>query len=289
MAHTLFLSYRRSDAAQAAQGLWAQLRARFGHSRVFMDVGTIEPGERWPDRLRGAVDASSVLLALIGPLWLKAADRHGRRRLDDPQDWVRTELLRALELGKTVIPVLVAGATVPEPEALPSELRSLDTSQAICLGDDSWDRDVNELIRVLVERHGFVDNTTRVETPTPEVTIPALSAAELEAALVTLRGWEPVESSVPGDYPKTRQELRKVYRFGSFKKAMAFMQAAVPPVQTLQHHPRWENQWRTVTVHLTTWDIGNRISAIDVEVAKALDGVYEQLRRKSSVAPRPAP
>ena len=40
-----------------------------------------------------------VLLAIIGGQWLTARDDSGRRRVDDPRDWVRVEIQIALELG----------------------------------------------------------------------------------------------------------------------------------------------------------------------------------------------
>jgi pterin-4a-carbinolamine dehydratase len=58
------------------------------------------------------------------------------------------------------------------------------------------------------------------------------------------------------------------------------MRAAVEPVQKLQHHPRWENQWRTVTVYLSTWDIGNKITALDIQLARAFDALYDQMHGK---------
>ncbi len=58
-----FISYRRTDASLASQALHVQLRERFGPSRVFMDVGSIAVGDRWPDRLRRAVDSATVVLA----------------------------------------------------------------------------------------------------------------------------------------------------------------------------------------------------------------------------------
>jgi pterin-4a-carbinolamine dehydratase len=48
--------------------------------------------------------------------------------------------------------------------------------------------------------------------------------------------------------------------------------------QKAQHHPRWENQWRTVTVYLSTWDIGYRVSALDIALARTLDALYEEMR-----------
>jgi pterin-4a-carbinolamine dehydratase len=54
------------------------------------------------------------------------------------------------------------------------------------------------------------------------------------------------------------------------------MNSATPKIIELQYHPRWENQWKTVTVYLTTFDIGNQISELDLKMAKEFDGLYEQ-------------
>ena len=282
-----FISYRRTDASQAAQGLHVQLRDRFGPSRIFMDVGAISVGDVWPDRLRRALEEATVLLVVIGPGWLAAADRFGRRRLDQPADWVRREILCAIESRKRIFPLLVGNAGEPETEGLPHELQPLlDDHHALHLRHERWDDDVDEVVKTLVTNCGFVVNDRSVVLPQPEVTLSPLSESALGAALLTLRGWEPVESLIPGDYPNARQELRKAYRFRSFKRAMKFMQSAVEPVQKLQHHPRWENQWRTVTVHLTTWDVGNKVTQLDVDLARSLDAVYEEMRVRPAAAER---
>ena len=62
---------------------------------------------------------------------------------------------------------------------------------------------------------------------------------------------------------------------------MDFMVAAVPAIEELQHHPRWENQWRTVTVYLSTWDIDSRISHLDLKLAKKLEQIYREFGRKA--------
>ena len=128
--------------------------------------------------------------------------------------------------------------------------------------------------------YGFVATDKPVTLPQPEVKIEPLSDLIPGEELLTLSGWERVESMIPGDYPNARQEIRKAYRFSSFRKAIEFMHSAVEPVQRIKHHPRWENQWRTVTVYLSTWDIGKRVSALDVELARSLDALYKDMRGK---------
>ena len=104
----VFLNYRRSDAALAAQALYLQLRERFGSRSLFMDVNSIAWGARWPERIASQLRRASIVLPIVGENWLKAADDHGRRRLDDPKDWVRLELAEALRRRAQVLPILLA-------------------------------------------------------------------------------------------------------------------------------------------------------------------------------------
>ncbi len=63
--------------------------------------------------ISSAVGSCDVLLALIGDQWLTLTDSHGRRRLDDPDDFVRLEIEAALERNVRIIPILVDGASPP--------------------------------------------------------------------------------------------------------------------------------------------------------------------------------
>src|ERR1700747_1122745 len=106
----IFVSYRRQDSSHLAGRLYDHLADRFGEGQVFMDVDTIEPGLDFAEEVTRAVAACQVLVAVIGPAWLTAADGRGRRRLDDPDDFVRLEIETALVRGVRVIPVLAQGA-----------------------------------------------------------------------------------------------------------------------------------------------------------------------------------
>jgi pterin-4a-carbinolamine dehydratase len=164
------------------------------------------------------------------------------------------------------------------------ELRQLVQYQALSLREDHWDTDLNDLVRLLVEKHACREVERQVRLPQPEVNVTPLTDVELHDELKLLAGWEPVESLIPGDYPKYRKELRRVYVFRSFRSAITFMTSAVEPIRKAQHHPRWENQWRTVTVYLSTWDIGFRVSRLDIEMAKTLDAIYEEVKRQPARA-----
>ena len=243
-----------------------------------MDVSGIQAGEQWPKRLEHAMSEASVVLIVIGSTWLRSADQYGRRRLDLKTDWVRREVQSAFAPDKKAIPLLVGGIReLPKDEALPNGLRPLLDYQHYILNDDRWDQDVQSLSSILAESYGLRLLDQAVILPLPEKANElALSDENLFFELKSLPGWEPVETSIPRDYPKSRHELRRGLRFDKFKHAIAFLQMLVDPLNKIQHHPRIENQWRTVFIHFTTWDIGNRITALDVQAAHIVNDLYEE-------------
>src|SRR5207247_2365741 len=105
--------YRREDASGHAGRLYDVLAAAFGADQVFIDVDTIEPGVDFVERIETSVASVDALVAVIGRDWLTAADAEGRRRLDNPEDFVRLEIASALSRNIRVIPVLVEGARMP--------------------------------------------------------------------------------------------------------------------------------------------------------------------------------
>ena len=92
-----------------------------------------------------------MLLALIGEEWLTITDADGRRRLDDPHDFVRLEIEAALARNVRVIPILVDGARMPTAEELPNSLARLARRQALELSPARFDFDTGRLLKVLDE------------------------------------------------------------------------------------------------------------------------------------------
>jgi len=146
----IFISYRREDASGHAGRLRDRLRERFG-DLVFQDVDNIADGEIFENVLDRALASCQVALIIIGRDWLTCQDTTGRRRLEDPEDWVRIETRQLLGRDIRVVPVLVRGASMPRTEDLPEELRAIAKRQARELRDSSWDADVGALIQRLEE------------------------------------------------------------------------------------------------------------------------------------------
>jgi TIR domain len=132
----VFVNYRREDAAPYARLIQFKLAERFPNVPVFVDLDSIEAGADFAEAIKSGVDSCVVLIALIGAKWLTITDEDGRRRLDDPDDYVRYEIRTALERGVRVIPVLVDGAKAPK-QQLPDDLQRLTRLNAL---EMSWAR-----------------------------------------------------------------------------------------------------------------------------------------------------
>jgi pterin-4a-carbinolamine dehydratase len=281
MSKTIFINYRRNDSSPVARGLRDNLVEAFGDA-VFMDVDEIRVGDTWPQTLDNALNSATVLLVVIGPTWIRVADVYGRRRLDQADDWVRTEIERSLTKGIPVIPVLVTRATMPPKEALPEAISALANQQYIELRETHWKQDLQPLInRLTAPPLEFERRGERVPVPEwrsgprPDHLPRTFTPQEIHEQLSTLPNWKVVSSPLPGEYPRTRTELTRRFRFSSFKQAIEFMQAAVPHINQVNHHPRWENVFKTVTVWLSTWDTGHVISKLDFDLAQYLDRLFE--------------
>jgi hypothetical protein len=151
MTGRVFISYRRRDSSGFARAIYNELREQLGPDNIFMDVDTMEPGIDFVEAIEEAVGRCDILLALIGPQWLNGGDETSHR-LDAENDYVRTEIVTALERDIRVIPVLVEGATMPLPDNLPEKLVPLTRRHAVEIRHSHFDADVAGLISFLVEQ-----------------------------------------------------------------------------------------------------------------------------------------
>jgi len=123
VADGVFLNYRGEDSRSYAALLYMELSRHFGNELVFLDSESMVAGTDFVDELVSQVRHCRAMLAIIGPRWLHAAEpRSGRRRIDNPQDWIRRELVTAIGAGVRVIPILTDDAELPQAEDLPDDL-----------------------------------------------------------------------------------------------------------------------------------------------------------------------
>jgi hypothetical protein len=143
----IFISYRRDETAGYAGRIHERLAAIYGGSNVFMDIDDIGLGSDFVNAIDEHIATCDVVLVLIGKQWLVASDAQGRRRIEDPADFVRLEVLKALQRKVRIIPVLLNKAAMPAPDELPSELKPLARRQAVELSDERWDYDLAQLAK----------------------------------------------------------------------------------------------------------------------------------------------
>ena len=142
----IFISYRRDDSEGQAGRLFDDLSAQFGRDAVFMDVAGVKKGMDFRRIIDEHVASCGVLLVIIGKRWLNATDSKGRRRLDEPNDFVRLETAAALSRDIPVVPVLVQDAEMPKGQDLPDALKELAFRNGTELTHARWDSDVKLLI-----------------------------------------------------------------------------------------------------------------------------------------------
>ncbi|MCI0610440.1 MAG: toll/interleukin-1 receptor domain-containing protein [Anaerolineae bacterium] len=146
----IFISYRRADSADITGRIYDRLIGHFGESAIFKDVDSIPAGIDFKKYLDKAVSRCQVFLVVIGNQWLEITDSRGRKRLQDPSDFVRIEVESALERNIPVIPLLVGGASMPSERKLPPSLQKLVYRNGIPIrSDPDFHRDMDRLIEAI--------------------------------------------------------------------------------------------------------------------------------------------
>jgi hypothetical protein len=168
----IFVSYRRGDAPVNAGRIADNLE--FRKVGVFLDTA-MAPGADFAQAIEEEIESCDAVLAVIGRNWVDAPGRSGGRALDDPGDWVHTEIRLALERGAPIFPILVDGARMPTPDQLPETLWNLALRNAVELRRDTWRADFEHLFGALPRPQG-----ERLE-PSTEESVPEWPARFTDA------------------------------------------------------------------------------------------------------------
>ncbi len=199
----IFISYRRQDSVGHAGRLYDALASEFGTDAVFIDIDAIPLGVDFSVTLREEVARCNVMIAVVGPQWLTVTDTAGRRRVDNPQDYVRMELEAAFERDALIIPVLVHGAEMPRPDELPPEIAAFSRRNALELSDHRWHAEVRALCQELAR------------LPTRPATAPGTRSPVDELAEAQLDELPPpAADATPGHSHRRSTPLHQMARVG---------------------------------------------------------------------------
>jgi 4a-hydroxytetrahydrobiopterin dehydratase len=75
--------------------------------------------------------------------------------------------------------------------------------------------------------------------------------------------------------PDGTSSLQKDFTFKNFVEAFAAMQKIAFLAEKLNHHPTMTNTYHRLRIELSTHDAGNRITDLDVQLAKEIDDVLK--------------
>lgn len=142
------ISYRREDSGVITGRIFDRLVSHYGRGSVFRDIDNIPLGVDFREHINQTLDASTVVLAIVGPHWLGPGDTWNR--INEEADPVRVEVEAVLQKRLRLIPVLVFGASMPSTAELPESLKSFAYLNAtrIDAGQD-FDLHIERLIRAL--------------------------------------------------------------------------------------------------------------------------------------------
>ena len=116
----IVVSYRRADSAMAGR-IFDRLVERFGQNSLFIDIDNIPFGGDFRKHIADALTSSDLLVAIIGRDWIGQRE-NGPARIMNAADPVRVEIETAIRSRVPILPVLIDGAMMPDPEQLPDSL-----------------------------------------------------------------------------------------------------------------------------------------------------------------------
>lgn len=122
MLYDAFISYRRDNGFFMAQVIRDRLKEKGVY--CFLDLEELNSGKFDTKILVAIKEAESFILIL---------PKNALNRCADEDDWVRKEILAAVQYNKTIIPVMYDGFKWPKKwnENIPNEIRALENTNAI--------------------------------------------------------------------------------------------------------------------------------------------------------------
>jgi 4a-hydroxytetrahydrobiopterin dehydratase len=82
-------------------------------------------------------------------------------------------------------------------------------------------------------------------------------------------------SDIPPGWTGDDKKIARVFKFGTFAEALAFMVEVGLYCERADHHPEWKNVYNKVWVELTTHDAG-RVTDKDLALAGHMDAVFSR-------------
>jgi uncharacterized protein YecT (DUF1311 family) len=186
------ISYRRSDSQDITGRIFDRLVQHFGKDTVFRDIDSIQPGIDFRTQIADALRTTDALLVVVGSVWF-GQGKDKASRIDNEADPVRIEVETALKRDIPIIPILVGGTRMPEPNELPPSLRDFAYRHAVSVDSGrDFDHHMEGLVRSLdrmlhVSQGGKAGTARAALSPALYAIIGGLAVAAVAVAVVLLR------------------------------------------------------------------------------------------------------
>jgi SH3-like domain-containing protein len=144
----IIISYRRADTQDMAMRIRDRLADYFGKKSVLTDIDSIPIGSDFLAYINTEISTCDVLLAVVGPRWLRIDNESD----GDAVDYVRLEIETAFKQQVRVVPVTVSGGRMPKPSELPESISAFALRNAAAVDSGlNFQNDMDRLIRSLHE------------------------------------------------------------------------------------------------------------------------------------------
>lgn len=276
-----FISYRREDTGPIALLLKYEIEERLKFVRVLLDVSEMKIAAPFPEQIHQFIKTADLTIALIGKNWMPAD-----RKIDE-NDWVVRELKDSPDSAnlpeRKILPIFVDRKKGFNDSELPDSINCLSELEGMQIQYANWPRQIERLIHDIADRYTLKkrEKEDRPEPDPAKARTQAVSDEELAKTLAydAYNGWY-VDNFGAAD----ERYLAKEFEFDeSFNKAAEFMSIVSKYCNELGHHPDWRNVYDNVTVALTTWDAGNKITIYDLNLALYMNKVARALKANRTI------
>lgn len=189
-----FISYRRETGSDLASLIKIQLENRF-HKRIFLDVKELQVG-RFDEALLHRIEETPNFILILSKASLD--------RCENKSDWLKREIMHALETGRNIIPLLVDGFAFPLDDKwalLPPDMKVLSSLNGIAYSHIHQDSAIRKIASYM-----------KAEMPRiPIQKVPVVTESDdeshIDSAVTVIRNTS-VKTNIPTDDSETSEVMQ---------------------------------------------------------------------------------
>ena len=148
--YDFFISYRRSGNIDAVHNLVSILRRDLGYC-VFFDLDNIGVGD-FEESILDSISNSTYFLPIITEGCFD--------RCVENEDWLYREISHARQEKRTIIPIILPGASIPSKKILPKKIEFIATQNGVEHTPKAPKNTINELLKLI--GHNTPDNLSKL-------------------------------------------------------------------------------------------------------------------------------